>query len=37
VQATKTAHLWTLRDGKAVRVDLYLDRDVALKAVGLEE
>jgi ketosteroid isomerase-like protein len=37
VEAHKTAHLWTLRDGKAVRLDLYLNRDEALKAVGLEE
>jgi ketosteroid isomerase-like protein len=37
VQANKTAHVWTLRDGKAVRLDLYLDRDKALKALGLEE
>jgi ketosteroid isomerase-like protein len=37
VQANRTAHLWTLRDGRAVRLDLYLNRDKALKAVGLEE
>lgn len=37
VQATRTAHLWTMRDGKAVRLDLYLDREVALKAVSLVE
>jgi ketosteroid isomerase-like protein len=37
VQANKTAHVWTLRDGKAVRLDLYQDRDKALKAVGLVE
>jgi ketosteroid isomerase-like protein len=37
VQANKTAHLWTMRDGKAVRVDLYLDRAVAFEAVGLAE
>jgi ketosteroid isomerase-like protein len=36
VQANKTAHLWTLRDGKAVRLDLYLNRDRALEAVGIE-
>lgn len=33
VQANKTAHLWTLRAGKAVRLDLYLNRDSAFKAV----
>ena len=37
VQSNKTAHVWTLRDGKAVRLDLYLDRDKALNAVGLAE
>jgi ketosteroid isomerase-like protein len=37
VQAARTAHLWTLRDGKAVRIDLFLDRERALEAVGLSE
>ena len=37
VQSNRTAHVWTLRDGKATRLDLYNDRTVALKAVGLEE
>jgi uncharacterized protein len=37
VQAARTAHVWTLRDGKAVRLDLYLDRDRALEAVGLKQ
>ena len=37
VQANKTAHLWTMRDGRAVRLDLYLDRDRAREAAGLEE
>ena len=37
VQSNRTAHVWTLRDGKAVRIDLYLDRAAALKAVGLEQ
>jgi ketosteroid isomerase-like protein len=36
VQANRTAHLWTIRDGKAIRLDLYLNRNEALKAVGLE-
>lgn len=31
------AHLWTLRDGLAVRMDAFSDHDQALKAVGLEE
>jgi ketosteroid isomerase-like protein len=35
VTAYKTAHLWTLRDGKAVQVDLFMDRQRALEAVGL--
>ena len=34
VEASRTAHVWTLRDGKAVRLDLYLERAEALKAVG---
>ncbi len=34
VQANRTAHLWTMRDGKAIRLDLYLERDRALAAVG---
>jgi ketosteroid isomerase-like protein len=37
VQAAKTAHLWTLRDGKAIRLDLFLDRERALEAVELSE
>jgi ketosteroid isomerase-like protein len=37
VQAARTAHLWTLRAGKAVRIDLFLDRERALEAVGLRE
>ena len=37
VEASRTAHVWTLRDGKAVQLDLYLERDRALKAVGLSE
>ena len=34
VQAARTAHLWTLRDGKAVQVDLFLDRSQAAAAIG---
>ena len=37
VQATKTAHLWTLHDGRAVRLDLFLDRKRALEVLGLPE
>ena len=37
VQSARTAHVWTLRSGKAVRLDLYNDRAKALKALGLEE
>ena len=32
-----TAHLWTLRDGKAVRMQSYWERSDALEAVGLRE
>ena len=34
VQSSKTAHLWTLEDGKAVRLDLFLDRARAFEVVG---
>ena len=34
VQSSKTAHLWTLKDGKAVQLDLFLDRDRAFQAVA---
>jgi ketosteroid isomerase-like protein len=37
VQSKRTAHVWTLRAGKAIRLDLYNDRADAFKAVGLEE
>jgi ketosteroid isomerase-like protein len=36
VQAAKTAHLWTMRDGRAVRLDLFLDRERAFEAVGAD-
>jgi ketosteroid isomerase-like protein len=29
--------IWTLRDGRVTRVEMYSDPDEALKAVGLEE
>ena len=31
------AQVWTLRDGKEARMDMYSDRDEALEAVGLRE
>ena len=37
VQTHPTAHLWTLRDGKAVRMQSYWERSDALEAVGLRE
>jgi ketosteroid isomerase-like protein len=37
VEARRTAHVWTMRANKAVRLDLYLDRAKALKAAGLSE
>jgi ketosteroid isomerase-like protein len=33
----KTAHLWTLRDGRLTRCEVYLDRSAALEAVRLRE
>ena len=37
VQTHLTAHLWTLRNGRAVRMQSYWERADALKAVGLTE
>jgi uncharacterized protein len=37
VQTNPTAHLYTLRDGKAVRMQSYWERSDALEAVGLRE
>jgi ketosteroid isomerase-like protein len=37
VQTHLTAHLWTLRDGKAIRMQSYWERAEALEAVGLSE
>jgi ketosteroid isomerase-like protein len=37
VQAARTAHLWTLRGEKAVQIDLFLDRERALEALGLAD
>lgn len=31
------AHVWTLRGGKGVALDIYLDRREALQAIGLSE
>lgn len=35
VEIRHTAHVWTIRDGMAVRLDVNWDRDDALRAVGL--
>jgi ketosteroid isomerase-like protein len=35
VQTHPTAHLWALRDGKAIRMQSYWERSEALEAVGL--
>jgi hypothetical protein len=32
-----TAHLWTIRSGKAIRMQSYWERSDALKAAGLEQ
>jgi ketosteroid isomerase-like protein len=37
VQTHLTAHLWTLKDGKAIRMQSYWERAAALEAVGLRE
>jgi ketosteroid isomerase-like protein len=34
---TRGATVWTLRDGKVIRLKIYQSTDEALKAVGLEE
>jgi ketosteroid isomerase-like protein len=31
----ETAHVWTIRDGRLASIQIYRDRDEALKAVGL--
>jgi SnoaL-like domain len=33
----REAHVWTLRDGRAARIEVYLDRDEAFEAAGLRE
>jgi ketosteroid isomerase-like protein len=35
--AARVAHVYDLRDGRLVRLRIFLDRQDALKAVGLEE
>jgi ketosteroid isomerase-like protein len=37
VQTHLTAHLWTLKNGRAVRMQSYWERADALEAVGLTE
>ena len=37
VEARRTAHVWTMRANRAIRLDLYLDRARALEAAGLSE
>jgi ketosteroid isomerase-like protein len=37
VQTHPTGHLWTIRDGKAVRMQSYWERSNALEAAGLRE
>ena len=37
VQTNPTGHLWTIRDGRPVRMDSYWERANALRALGLEE
>ena len=37
VQTHPTAHLWTLHDAKAIRMQSYWERSDALAAVGLAE
>jgi uncharacterized protein len=37
VERRDVFHLWTMRDGKAQRCDVYLNRPDALEAVGLSE
>jgi ketosteroid isomerase-like protein len=34
---TEGAHLWQMRAGQAVRLEIFADRSSALKAVGLDE
>jgi ketosteroid isomerase-like protein len=33
----RAAHLWTLRDGKAIRLEIFPDREKAVEAAGLSQ
>ena len=33
----KVAHVWTIRDGKGIRVDVYTDRTEALEVAGIPD
>jgi ketosteroid isomerase-like protein len=33
----RVAHVWTIRNGKGTRVDVYTDRDKALEAAGVRD
>jgi ketosteroid isomerase-like protein len=35
VQSRPTAHLWTMRDGRVVRFEVYWDREEGLRAAGI--
>src|ERR1700758_1779858 len=37
LETRPSATIWTVRDGRVVRVEIGLNRDEALKAVGLED
>jgi ketosteroid isomerase-like protein len=33
----RIGHLWTMRDGKAVRLEIFPEREKALEAIGLSQ
>lgn len=33
----EAAHVWTMRDGKAARIDVFIDRALALHSAGLDD
>jgi ketosteroid isomerase-like protein len=37
VTERETAHIWTIRDGRLLSIQIYRDREEALRAVGLSE
>lgn len=37
VQTNPTAHLWTMRDGKAIRMESFWERSEGLEAAGLSQ